>query len=190
MNEKVQQISVRISELREILEITPETVAAHLQISTEEYLRYEEGKHDIPISVLYEIAALMGVDMTVLLTGDTPRMNTHTVVRNGDGVSVERFAGYSYSALAYNYKNRIMEPLLVELSPSDLIQALVTHPGQELNYVVSGTVRVQIGKHDYVLKQGDMIYFDPRLPHGQSAVNGSATFLTVICEQKERMLHQ
>ena len=184
MNEKFQQIIARIRELREILELTPETVAAHLRVSVGEYRGYEKGELDIPISMLYEIAALFGVDMTVLLTGDTPRMNTHTVVRRGEGVNVERFAGYNYSAMAYNFIGRIMEPLLVELSPSDAEPALVMHTGQEFNYVISGTVKIRIGKHDYILNQGDSVYFDPQLPHGQRAVDGAASFLTVICETK------
>ena len=182
MKEKLQQITARIRELREILELTPETVAAHLHIPVGEYREFEEGVQDIPISVLYEIAALFGVDMTVLLTGDTPRMNTHTVVRRGEGVNVERFAGYRYSAMAYNFIGRIMEPLVVELSPSDAEPALVMHTGQEYNYVLSGTVKIRIGKHDYILNPGDSVYFDPQLPHSQQAVDGSASFLTVICD--------
>ncbi len=182
MKEKLQQIPERIRELREILELTPETLAAHLHITIEEYRGFEEGKLDIPISMLYEIAALFGVDMTVLLTGEMPRMNTHTVVRRGEGVNVERFAGYNYSAMAYNFIGRIMEPLLVELSPSDAEPALVMHPGQEYNYVLSGKVKIRIGKDDYILNQGDCIYFDPMLPHGQRAVDGAASFLTVICD--------
>ena len=184
MKEKLQQIPARIRELREILELTPEAVASHLHISSVDYQGFEDGAQDIPISVLYEIAALFGVDMTVLLTGETPRMNTHTVVRRGEGVNVERFAGYNYSAMAYNFIGRVMEPLLVELSPSDAEPALVMHPGQEFNYVISGKVKIRIGKLDYVLNQGDSIYFDPLLPHGQRAVDGAASFLTVICDAK------
>jgi mannose-6-phosphate isomerase-like protein (cupin superfamily) len=170
--------------LREILEFTPETVAEHLRISSEEYQGYEEGEHDIPISVLYEIATLFDVDMTVLLTGETPRMNTHTVVSRGEGFNLLRFAGYNYSAMAYNFIGRIMEPLLVELSLTDAEPALVMHPGQEFNYVISGTVKIRIGNHDYILNEGDSVYFDPLLPHGQRAVGGAASFLTVLCEPK------
>ncbi len=184
MNEALQQISGRIRELREILEITPERIAEYLKIPVENYQEFEEGKIDIPISVLYEISSFLGVDMTVLLTGDSPRMNTHTVVRRDDGVNVERFAGYNYSALAYNFIDRIMEPLLVKLSPSDAEPTPVTHLGQEFNYVLSGVVKIHIGKHDYILNQGDSIYFDPKLPHSQKAVDSAATFLTVICEPK------
>jgi len=182
MIEKLQQIPERIREMREILELTHETVAAHLRISVEEYRGFEKGVQDIPISVLYEISALFGVDMTVMMTGDMPRMDTHTVVRRGEGVKVERFPGYNYSAMAYNFIGRIMEPLVVELSPSDEVPALAMHPGQEYNFVLSGKVKIKIGKHDYILSPGDSIYFDPQLPHSQQAVDAPASFLTVICE--------
>ena len=184
MDKKLYQIPDRIREMRDILDLTPETVAAHLRIPIEEYSGFEKGEQDIPISALYEISALFGVDMTVLLTGDAPRMNTHTVVRRGEGVNVERFPGYTYSAMAYNFIGRIMEPLIVELSPSDEAPALAMHPGQEYNYVLSGTVKIRIGKHDYILNQGDSVYFDPQLPHSQRAVDAAASFLTVICEPK------
>ncbi len=68
MNEMLRQIPARIKELREILEFTPEVAAAHLNIPVAEYLELEEGKKDIPISILYEIASFLNVDMTVLLT--------------------------------------------------------------------------------------------------------------------------
>jgi quercetin dioxygenase-like cupin family protein len=56
------------------------------------------------------------------------------------------------------------------------------HPGQEYNFVLSGKVKIRIGKHDYILNPGDCVYFDPMLPHGQRAVDGEASFLTVICD--------
>lgn len=182
MKEKLHQIPERIKEMREILDLTPEAVAEYLHISIEEYQSFENGNTDIPISILYEIAAMFGINTTVLLTGDEPRMNTHTVVRHGEGVSVERFPGYAYSAMAYNFIDRIMEPLVVQMLPSDAEPAMAMHPGQEYNYVLSGKVKIKIGKQEYILNQGDSIYFDPQLPHNQQAVDAPATFLTVICD--------
>ena len=50
------------------------------------------------------------------MTGDVPRMDDYTVVRGGNGVKVERYPGYSFSALAFNYKHRQMDPMIVTLS--------------------------------------------------------------------------
>ena len=48
------------------------------------------------------------------------------------------------------------------------------------NYVISGKIAVVIGAKTIVLNEGDSIYFDPRIRHGQYAVDGEARFLTVI----------
>ena len=44
MNEYIKQISDRIRELRDILDLTAEEVAANIGVSTEEYLAYENGE--------------------------------------------------------------------------------------------------------------------------------------------------
>jgi quercetin dioxygenase-like cupin family protein len=73
--------------------------------------------------------------------------------------------------------------LLVTLDSSRPQAAQVSHFGQEFNYVVEGQVKVTVGKVEYVLAAGDSIYFDATLPHGQSAVNGNAQFITIIQER-------
>ncbi len=181
MNDQIAQISARIRELRDILDITQEAVAEKLGIDVELYRKYESARLDIPIGILYGLAAEFGVDPTVLLTGDAPRMDEYTLVRKGRGIRVERYAGYSFSALAFNFKNRDMDPMIVTLSQSEEAE-LVTHPGQEFNYVLEGKVRIVVGRREFTLEPGDSIYFNPGIPHGQRALTPEAKFLTVINE--------
>lgn len=182
MNSELLQIPGRIRELREILDISAQEMSERLGISDGDYCRFETGESDIPISTLYEIADILGTDCTVLLTGDQPRMDTHTVVRRGEGVSVERYEGYHFESLAYNFKNRSMEPMLVTLEEKEKEPALVMHGGQEFNFVLEGVCKVTVGRRSFVLREGDCIYFNPELPHGQAAVGGRTRFLTVINE--------
>ena len=107
-------------------------------------------------------------------------MASAAVCRKDKGVQIERYPGYEFSSLAYNFKGRTMEPLLVKLDSSRPAAALVSHSGQEFNYVVQGTVKVTVDKAEYILAEGDSVYFDATLPHGQSAVNGGAQFITII----------
>ena len=176
------QIPGRIRELREILELSAADMAAGTGIDPETYAKYENGEHDIPISALYAIAAALGTDVTVLITGEDPKMDSAAVCRKGKGVRIERYPGYEFSSLAYNFKGRTIEPLLVFLDPSRAPADPVSHHGQEFNYIVEGRVKVTVGKGEYVLNAGDSIYFDARLPHGQCAVDGSAEFITIIQE--------
>ena len=183
MQDNLAQIPGRIKELREILEISAMDMARDIALPLETYLKYETGDLDIPISVLYKIAAALGVDATVLLTGEDPKMDTASVCRRGKGVRVERYPGYEFSSLAYNFKGRTIEPLLVYLDPSKKAAAPVKHSGQEFNYVVEGKVKVTVGRREHILETGDSIYFDAGIPHGQAAVDGPAQFITIIQER-------
>ena len=176
------QIPPRIKELREILELSARDMVAGTNIPLDTYNKYENGDLDIPISALYIIAGKLKTDVTVLITGEDPKMDSAAVCRKGKGVRIERYPGYEFSSLAYNFKGRTIEPLLVFLDPKKEQAAPVSHNGQEFNYVTEGCVKITIGKSEYILNEGDSVYFDARLPHGQSAVDGPARFITVIQE--------
>ncbi|MBR2847813.1 MAG: cupin domain-containing protein [Clostridia bacterium] len=181
-NTQIKQIAERIKELRDILDMSSAQVAQEVGIPEEEYMLYEEAKADIPVSVLYAVAAALGVDTTVLLTGETPRMEGYTVVRDGKGVEVERYAGYKFASLAANFIGREMEPMIVTLNKGDKPAELVYHTGQEINFVLEGTVMVTIGKKTITLEKGDSVYFDAMQLHSQQALTETAKFLTVINE--------
>ena len=180
----LSEISGRIKELRMILEISAMDMAKDINVPYETYNNYESGGEDIPISVLYNIAGRLGVDVTVLMTGEDPRMASAAVCRKGKGVQVERYPGYEYSSLAYNFKGRTIEPLLVTIDSSKPPSAMVAHSGQEFNFVVEGRMKVTVASSEYLLEEGDSIYFDASLPHNQCAVSegdiNQARFITII----------
>ena len=129
------------------------------------------------------MARKFGMDLTELLTGTAAKLDTFHVVRRGEGKEVDRFPGYRYDDMAWRYRDKIMQPLLVVLDPSDEPAELVTHHGQEFNFVIEGTVVVTIGDQDIELAQWDSVYFNPEIPHGQRCGGEvPAKFITIIAE--------
>jgi len=179
-NEQIKQIAQRIFYLRDALDMTQSEVSDKIGIPLDEYIKYENAEKDIPISIIYEAASALGVDATEILLGEAPRMSEYCVTRKGKGVKIERFAGYSFEALAHNFIGRDKEPMIVTLVKSDKKADLVSHSGQEFNYVLEGTIGVTIGERVFELSEGDSIYFKPSIPHGQFSVTDSAKFLTII----------
>lgn len=180
VNEQIKQIAQRIKYLRDALDMTADEVASSVSLAVDEYLEYENGEKDIPISIIYSTAAALGVDATELILGEAPRMSEYCVTRKDSGVFIERYPGYSFEALAHNFIGRDKEPMIVTLSASDEKSALVSHSGQEFNYVLEGKIGVTIGNKTFELSAGDSIYFMPSIPHGQFAIEGTAKFLTII----------
>lgn len=178
--DEIRQMAARIRELREICGFSTAEVAQKLDIPEVDYVRYETVGEDIPINVLFRLAAVLGVDMNELLTGQTPHLESYCFVKRGKGRTIDRYPGYGFQSLAYTYKHRVMEPLLVTVEPSDTDAAPVTHGGQEFNMCLEGTMELLFDGKVIRLEEGDSIYFNPSRPHGQRAVGGRARFLTVI----------
>ena len=183
MKEKMKEIAQRVSELRELSEVDSEEMAVYLNLPIETYLGYEEGKNDIPASVLYEIAQKLNVDMGLLLTGEETRMHIFTVTRKGKGVRVERRKQYKYENLAEKFIHKKAEPFIVTVKPKipKGKPSTNSHPGQEFNYVIDGSLKLYIHDNEIVLEKGDTIFFDSSYEHAMEALNGKkAKFLAII----------
>ena len=120
----------RLAGLRDACGYNQERFAELLGISGKRLAAYEQTGYDIPISLLMHAAHLCHVDMAVLLTGTSTHLQSYQVVRAGQGRKVDRFPGYRFADLAYNYTGKIMQPLLVTLDPGDEPAELVSHAGQ------------------------------------------------------------
>ena len=178
-----QEIGARLRELREVSDYTVEQLAKELNVDPEVYASYEENGKDIPISLIYEIASKFKVDFTEIITGNTAWLDTYHLIRRGGGKNVNRNPDYHFEDLAYRYGNKIMQPLLVTLEPSDAPAKPITHGGQEFNLVLEGVVIITLGNKEIVMNPGDSIYFNPKIPHSQHCGSDvKARFLTVIAE--------
>ncbi len=180
---KYTEIASRLRELREASDYSVEELAEYLGIDPQTYSLYEKDGKDIPISIIYEISNKFKVDFNEIVTGTPARLNTYHIIRRGQGRPVNRNPEYHFEDLAYKYTNKIMQPLLVTLEPEEKKAQLITHSGQEFNIVLEGTVVITLGDKEFVLEEGDSIYFNPTIPHGQHCGGKTkARFLTVIAE--------
>ncbi len=179
----MEEIAQRIRGLRESCDVTVEEMASDLGVDTATYEQWEETGADVLVSAIYHMAHKFDVDLTEILTGTAAKLDTYHVVRKGEGKEIDRYPGYYYEDMAWRYRNKVMQPLLVELDPSDEPAKLVSHAGQEFNFVIEGSIVVTFDDKDIVLDEWDSIYFNPTHMHGQRC-HGSkpAKFITVIME--------
>jgi len=182
MEDQIKQIAERLKGLREVLEISDDDAATTCEITKEQYLHYESGQYDIPVSILHRMAHKYNVELTTLLSGDEPHMHSYSLTRKDKGIVVDRRQAYKYQSLAGNFLNRKAEPFLVIVEPkNDKSVSYNSHPGQEFNYIIEGRLKFFLGDKEMILQPGDSIYFDSGLPHGMLAEEGKpAKFLALI----------
>ena len=184
MDDQIREISERLKDLREICDLTVEEMAQKMEMSVEDYASHESGDADFPISFLCKAAEILGIDMVDLMSGDSPKLSSCTVVRKGKGFAVKRNAAYDYKHLAYTFRNKKAEPFLVTVEPNDKTPVLNSHEGQEFDYVISGKMVFYIGDVSYELSKGDSVYFDSLTPHAEKAIGDKpAQFIAVVIKQ-------
>lgn len=173
---KIKDMAGRIRELRDIVGLSVEQMAEKTGVSVSEYVECENGNSDLNFAFIYRCALALGVNVTDIIEGYSPKLKGYTVTRYGAGQKIAQAHGMTYYNLAYAFQNRIAEPLYVRSVFREDAQGkdieLTTHAGQECDIVVDGYLMVQIGEHKEILGPGDSIYYDSDVPHGMIAVNG------------------
>ena len=183
LDQKILEMARRIRELREIEGKTPEEMAQATDTTLQEYLDCENGKQDLNFAFIYRCANILGVNVTDIIEGYSPKLRSYTVTRRGDGQEVAKAHGMTYFNLAYNFQNRIAEPLYVTIDYDPEAEKreieLTTHDGQECDLVISGHLTVQVGNHKETLAQ---IFTDIRYTRRDNEAM-SATLLDTLRRQ-------
>ncbi len=183
--EQLMEIASRIKELREIMGWTTAQMAEKTEVSEEKYITFESANADIPFSFIHKCAVAFDVEMTELLEGRTAKLSTYTVTRKGKGQKTAKEDGIDITNLAPKFRDKIAEPYFVRYEYSASQQNkpihLSTHSGQEFDFILSGSLKVQIGDHTEILHEGDSIYYNSSVPHGMIAVEGNdCVFCAVV----------
>lgn len=183
MTEQIKQIAERIKEIREISGISAETLALRMGVAHDLLIKYESGNVDIPVGIIFKIAEFFNIELSVMLGGNNPKLRIYEVVRDGKGLRFERRKQYRYESLAYNFIDKKAEPFMVTIDPHDegTLMEFNSHPGQEFNYVIKGTMLTVIDGHEITLNEGDSIYFDSGCKHAMKALNDNQVkFLAIV----------
>jgi len=184
MEEKIIEIAQRIKGMRDILNISADEMAKIFDISQDEYLEYEKGVKDFTFTFLYKAANKFGIDMTELMTGNSPKLKEYSIVRSGEGLPIERRKGFEYQSVAHRFKGRNAEVFIVKAIYEKTVEKneilLNSHEGQEFDYILEGKLKIKIDNHEEILGEGDTIYYNASKKHGMVPVDKDCKFMAVI----------
>ncbi len=181
----LQEVALRIREMREIFDFSVETMAEKTEVSVAEYCRYESGELDFPFTFIYKCAQAFGIGMTDLLEGRSAHLSSYTVTRRGQGQQTAKEDGIEISNLAPMFRKKLAEPYWVRYEYNPDLQNrpihLTKHSGQEFDMVLKGKLKVQVGDNVEYLGEGDSIYYNSSTPHGMIAIDGEdCLFVAVV----------
>jgi len=151
----------RIHEFRSERGLTLAGLAARVGVTRSFLSSVERGIAYPSIMVLRSIAAALEIPVFLLFTG---RESNGIVVRKKQRKMIRApNAPYSYELVSPDVQHR-MEMIIMRLRPG-ADPAPRAHEGEECALVLKGQVLLTIGGIDYVLDEGDSIYYNAGLPH-------------------------
>jgi len=181
MTDQLKEIGFRLSALRVDCGLTEEEMADKMGMSIEEYIAYENGERDFSYSFLYNAADVLDVEILDIMSGSSPTLSTCAFVKKGKGFTISQDKFCEFKHLAYTFRNRKADPLLVTVEPTEKEPRMHSHEGHEFNFVVSGKIKFNIGDISYEMSKGDSVYFDATVPHSENAIGDkSAQFIAIV----------
>jgi transcriptional regulator with XRE-family HTH domain len=151
---------------------------------TKGYLsRIEKSEKSPPLSTLGIIARVLGITISFLV-GEEEQQTSFGMVKKGERPLIARRGTafeYAYEAVAHTFPNKKMEPYILTLPLTPKKKTIAQHEGEELLFVLEGTMKFLHGNREYIVEEGDCIYFDSSFPHfGESVGRKEAKCFMVI----------
>jgi transcriptional regulator with XRE-family HTH domain len=178
--------------IRQLPKARNRTLAQEVGLTRGYLSKLETGRQIPPLATLSKVAHALGTDLSSLLEADSRSGGADVL----GGVSLVRAEqrrpvirggssfGYDYQSLVQNASGRHMSPFLFTFPQQILKEVFFEHAGEELIFVLSGTVEFEVGSERYELRPGDCIYFDARMRHRGRGKGGEAKALVVMFEPR------
>ncbi len=162
-----QGIGARIHFLRRQRDMTLEELSAASKLTKSFVSKIERGLSVPSISTAMRIAESFGLTVSQLL-GEDGYADAVSLVRKDKRRSFMRpgsSSGYNYQMIADSKRYKRMEPYIMRPPFQFRDKRLFEHVGEELMFVLSGNVEVEVSGKFFRLDEGDTLYFDSHLPH-------------------------
>ena len=133
-----------------------------------------------PIATLLKISKALGKHIGDFFQETAPNHKRIAVVRQEDRKETMRRIheeteriGYRYESLAYPMRDKRMEPFIVEIEPREEKDTPVyQHAGEEFLFVLEGEMEFRGDDQVIILRAGDGLYFDSKIPHALRGLRG------------------
>ncbi|MGZ3494721.1 MAG: helix-turn-helix domain-containing protein [Thermodesulfobacteriota bacterium] len=135
---------------------------------TKGYLsKVENTKKAPPVSTLIVLAKALKVSLSEIF-GEKGEKSSISLVKRNERQVVARNGtvfGYSYQTLAHKFYRKHMEPYILTLPVKPKQVPLYQHEGEEILFVLEGTMKFFHGELEFIAEEGDCLYFDASIPH-------------------------
>lgn len=161
-------LSVRLRHARKVAGLTLKQVAQAANCSESLISKLENDTASPSLAMLHRLALALGSNVSELTSESW--VSEGPVLRAGDR-QVNRFAktaqkGYiDLERVTHLQKGGLLQGDIHIVSPG-MVSEVIVHAGEEMGYVIEGSLELTLGETTYTLNAGDSFHFPSNVPHG------------------------
>lgn len=172
------EIGLKIKALRLKNQLTQEELADRCEL-TKGYISQLENDLTSPsIATLKDILLSLGTTLSDFFSGE----EDESLVFGADDYFVKESEETKITWLVPNAQKNAVEPIMLELNAGAKTEKDMPHDGEEFGYVLSGTVKLQVGKRTAEAKAGESFYYRADRTHYlENTGNEKAVVIWLSC---------
>ncbi|MDD4990913.1 MAG: XRE family transcriptional regulator [Paludibacter sp.] len=174
------QIGTRIRNLRLVQNRTLQDIANACDLSKSMVSKIETNAVVPSVATLVKIAKSLGTNVSVLMEESTTQSSVMISAEKANNNITQTDRGYHIFPFAAEFKNKKMQPFLFVANKGEVTEHHLTHEGEEFIHVLEGEMKLQVGTLEYLLKQGDSVYFNSLEQHGIMPVSDSVKYINIF----------
>lgn len=166
---------LRVNQKRTLQEIADASDLSRSMIS-----KIENNKTVPSVATLVKIAKTLGTNISNLLEHDGWLNAILTTKLSAEESLTPTDKGYSIYPYGSEYHEKKMQPFLFVARKGKVKPHELSHEGEEFIYIIRGQMKMQVGEVEYLLKEGDSLYFNSLQKHGIMPVSEEVAYLDIF----------
>lgn len=159
----LSMLGVRLRHARLVAGLTMSQVAQKSQCSESLISKIESGQTSPSLAMLHRIASTLDTNIAVLTTEEAPIVGP--ILRRGQ-FSIFKAGGITLERIILPKRGSLMQANIHIVPPGEESDGLIEHVGEEVGYVLEGSLELILGNVRYQVEEGDAFNFSSQTPHG------------------------
>ncbi|WP_186310606.1 helix-turn-helix domain-containing protein [Paraburkholderia sp. BCC1886] len=166
--------------LRQRHGMTLDELATLSGISKGHLSRFERGEKTVSVSALMRVAQALHTSAAGLLGEQVDKGVMHLVRASERHYRKERGADYDYAPLSRVGGGDGPTALLLRMTADTELKEAAYHSGDEIFYVLSGAIEIELADQSIILREGDFLQFPGLVKHRVRNLGDEAQVLVVV----------
>ncbi len=163
---KIDTFSEKMKKLRLKKKVSLEKLAKETGYSEKYLVRIENNEVHAPVSVIFSVSQALSIASENFLLTKEEKKSRRTVIKQRKESFRKRAENYSYLVLTPQGTKKHLNAFKVTIEPQqEHTMVEYHHPGEEFIYVLSGNLKLKVGRNTYTLKQNESMHFDSSKMH-------------------------